>query len=106
VALGWLDPCVLGHYLPGVANDVFNSKEVVSSCHLTMLRACVAWHWVVGLPDNVVFHREWAAGWHYTVVACCEWPVDRHCPIVVLQTPCPYVFLALNVVPAACLACA
>jgi hypothetical protein len=61
VAPGWLDPCVLRHYLPGVANDVFNGMEVVASRRLATSRACAAWHRVIGPLDTVVIHREWAA---------------------------------------------
>jgi hypothetical protein len=105
VTPGWLDPCVLGRYLAGVANDDLNGMEVVASCNLATSRACVARRQIVGLPGTVSIHHEWAPGRGYTIVACCLWPTDRHCPVTVLQTPCPHVFLAFNVSPAVCLAC-
>jgi hypothetical protein len=89
VAPGWLDPFVLGRYLPGVANDVINDMEAVVSCRFAMSRACAARRWVVGLPGTAAVHREWAAGRRYTVAACCEWPADRRCPVAILQTPLP-----------------
>jgi hypothetical protein len=91
--------------MPSVANDVFNGMEVVVSCRLTTSRACVARRWVVEPPGTITVHREWAAGQRYTVAVCYEWSADRRCPVVALQTPCPYVLLAFNVSPAACLAC-
>jgi hypothetical protein len=105
VAPGWLDPCVLGRYLPGVANDVFNGMDVVASYRLATSCAYVTRRRVVGLPNTVAVHHEWAASRRYTVAACYEWPADRRCPVAVLQTPCPYILLAFNVPPAACLAC-
>jgi hypothetical protein len=84
VASGSLDPCILGRYLPGVANDTFNGMEVVVSCRLAMSHACATRHWVVGSPCTVAVHREWTAGQCYTVAACCEWPADRCCPVAVL----------------------
>jgi hypothetical protein len=98
VALGWLDTCIPWRYLPGVANNVFNGMEAVTSCHLATSRACAA-RW------RVAVHHEWATVLRYTIVACYEWPVDRHCPVAVMQTPYPYVLLAFNVLPATCLAC-
>jgi hypothetical protein len=67
----WLDPCVLGRYVPGVANDDFNGMEAVVSCHLVMSHAYAVRRRVIGPPDSVVVHREWVADQHYTVVACC-----------------------------------
>jgi hypothetical protein len=106
VAPGWSDPCVLGRYLSGVANDVFNGMEVITSYRLAMLRAFAARRRVVGPPSTVVVHREWVVGRCYTVAAYCEWPADRRYPVVVLQTPYPHFLLAFNVPPDACLACA
>jgi hypothetical protein len=56
---------------------------------------------------TVVVYHEWAAGRLYTIAACCEWLAlaDRCCPTVVLQAPCPYVWLAFDVPPAACFTC-
>jgi hypothetical protein len=53
-----LDPCVLGRYLPGVANDVFNGIEVVVSCCLATSQRRV-----IRPLDTVAVHREWVAGW-------------------------------------------
>jgi hypothetical protein len=71
VALGRLDPSILGRYLPGVVNDDFNGMVVIASCRLTTSRACAAWRQVVGPPDTIVVHHEWATGWRYTVAAYC-----------------------------------
>jgi hypothetical protein len=62
-------------------------------------------HQIVGLAYTVAVHHEWAAGRRNIVAACCEWPANRCCPVVVLQTPFPHVLLAFNVSLAACLAC-
>jgi hypothetical protein len=101
VALGWLDPCVLGCYLSGVANDVFNGMNVIASCRLAMSHPCTARRRVVGVPGTIAIYREWAVSQCYTVAGCYEWLVDRRYPVVVLQTPCPHVLLAFNVPPAA-----
>jgi hypothetical protein len=106
VALRWLDPCVLGRYLSGVANDVFNGMEAIASCRLTMSYACAAQRQVVRSPDTVAAHHKWAAGRRYTIAACCECPVDRCYLVVVLQIPCPHVLLSFNVPPTTCLASA
>jgi hypothetical protein len=106
VAPRWLDPYVLGCYLPGVTNDVFNGMEIITSYRLTMSRACVAWRRVVRPPNTIVVHHVWVAGRHYTIAACYDWPADCCCPAAVLQTPCPHVLLAFIVPPAACHACA
>jgi hypothetical protein len=79
----------LERYLPGVANYVFNSTEVIASCHLTTLFTCVVRCRVIGLPDTVAIHREWVAVQRYNVAACYEWPAYRCCPVAVLQTPQP-----------------
>jgi hypothetical protein len=34
--IGWLDSCILGRYLTAVANNVFNSMKVVTSCACTV----------------------------------------------------------------------
>jgi hypothetical protein len=81
---GWLDPYVLGHYLHGVVNDVFNGMEAVVSCHLATSRVCAVQRWVVGKPRIVAVHHEWAAGQRYIVVACYEWPADWRCPVMIL----------------------
>jgi hypothetical protein len=79
-----LDPYILGRYMPGVANDVFNGMEVVASCHLATSRACATRRRVVGAPCTVAIHHEWTAGQCYTIAAYCEWPTDRHCPVAIL----------------------
>jgi hypothetical protein len=73
------------------------------SYHLATSRACVVRCWVVGPPGAI--HREWAAGRCYTVAACCEWTVERRCPVAILQTPNPHALLAFNVSLIACLTC-
>jgi hypothetical protein len=71
VVPGWLDPCVLGRYVPGVANDDFNGMEVVASYHLVTSHAYAVQRRVIGPTDTVVVHHEWVAGQCYTVVTCC-----------------------------------
>jgi hypothetical protein len=66
-----MDPCVLGRYLPGVANDDFNGMEVVASCRLATSRACAVRRRAVKAPGTVAVHREWAASRLYTVAVCC-----------------------------------
>jgi hypothetical protein len=58
MASGWLDPCILGRYLTGVANDVFNGMEAVMFSRLATSHACTGRCRVVGPSDIVVVHRE------------------------------------------------
>jgi hypothetical protein len=74
VALGWLNPYIVGHYRLEVVNDVFNGMGTSSLVILPRRTRTAVWRCTVGSLGTVVVPSKWSAvltlHYRHTVVVC------------------------------------
>jgi hypothetical protein len=85
VALGWLDPYIVGCYRLEVANDIFNGVGMSGLVVLPCNTRSAVWHHAIGSPYIVAVPCEWSTGL----------ALHSSCTIAA----CPHILQALTAVP-------